>query len=202
MTNLLIHVKREIATSPEIAWEVAQDYTHFIFAHRKNFAAFEVLFDDGELQAFYYVSKPLPFLPVGRRFISARKLDHERMSLNQVYKSVDGRQQDRISFHFQVNPKKDGRVEWEGLYLWPVSGLASAFPGVLTRLFAARVRRIWREDEELMTCRSAPERAPGVCVPYQNPVLAEELTRDLPSIEALISKRDAADTRYFEFPHR
>ena len=81
MKKLLINVKARIATSPEIGWDVAQDYTHFLFAHRHQFSSFEVLHDDGELQIFYYVSKPLPFVPYGIRFISVRKLNHENMSL-------------------------------------------------------------------------------------------------------------------------
>ncbi len=201
MKPLLIHIRSEIEASPEIAWDVAQDYTHFLFLHRRNFSAFEVLYDDGELQAFYYVSKPLPFLPWGVKFVSVRRLNHAARSLDQVYKSVDGPNEPVVQFHFQCNPIAENRVEWDGTYFYPIEGVLGLFPGLFARLFERRIRRVWGEDEEMMLTRQKlGSRTQPVCAPYENPVLAQNLLENLDKIENLISRKDERDVRFYDFP--
>jgi hypothetical protein len=160
-----------------------------------------VLHDDGELQVFYYVSKPLPFVPYGIRFISVRKLNHANMSLNQIYKPVDSRGSELIRFHFQLNRVSAQECEWEGTYLYPVRGLPALMPGLFTKLFVQRIRRVWREDEELMTVRHQLGTPPQPrCEPYQNPIFSEQLIQNLDELENLKSQKQASGTTYFEFP--
>ena len=94
------------------------------------------------------------------------------------------------------------RAEWEAHYLWPVSGLEALFSAWLARLFAWRIRRIWREDVELMTERRADGKPPPGCVPYRNPVLTDDLRAALKALEGLPAKSADPNVRTFELTVR
>ena len=150
MTTIAIERTTNIQTTCDIAWDNVQDYTHFIHLHRRHFSSFQTLYDDGAIQVFCYAARILPPLPLLRRYVSVRILNHDDHSFKQYYRDVASG--DKVYFFCAVVPDGD-MVHVRNRFVFEVSGPLGKLPRLAATLINRRLSSMWHEDADLLVTR-------------------------------------------------
>lgn len=150
MPNFIFRRNTQIKTTLDLAWDNVADPTHFIWLHHKHFKRIDILYNDGENQNFYYESLILYPLPIKKKYISYRKMDHKNYKFYQVYKDLNS---DNLTFFHCFLTEDNGTVTINNQMSFDINGIIANFPKLVSLLWNRRLNAMWLEDEELLMQR-------------------------------------------------